>query len=97
MKKIVLLTVCASALAGCLSVPPQGITPEQRADFVLAAASIGCVLRDESDYQPVELQAGLTREQTLTLVQHHLTWGGAVKLPGNDGIRITTGACENAA
>ena len=93
MRKLVFATVCASALSGCLAVTPGGITPEQRSDFVLAAKSIGCVLRDESDYQPVELQAGLTREQTMALVQHHLTWGGAVQLPGDQGVQITTGAC----
>ena len=93
MKRFVLFAVCATGLTGCLAVAPGGVTPEQRADFGLAAKSIGCVLRDESDYQPVELQAGLTREQTLALVQHHLTWGGAEQLPGGQGVKIITGAC----
>ena len=93
MKRFIFLAVCSSALSGCLALAPSGITPEQREDFVLAASTIGCVMRDESDYQPVELQAGLTREQTLALVQHHLTWGGAEQLPGDQGVKIITGAC----
>ncbi len=72
---------------------PNPITPEMQEDFVTAAASIGCVLRDESDFQPVELQAGLTREQTIRLVDNHLTWGKAVRLPGDQGVKLTTGAC----
>ncbi|WP_137699943.1 hypothetical protein [Marimonas lutisalis] len=93
MKKLVLVSVAASALSGCIVMGPSGVTPEMHEDFVSAAASIGCVMRDESDYQPVELQAGLTREQTLALVQHHLTWGTAEKLPGDQGVKLTTGAC----
>ena len=93
MKKFVFAMACASALSGCMAMGPSGITPEMHTDFVTAAKSIGCVLRDESDYQPVELQAGLTREQTLALVQHHLTWGTAVQLPADQGVKITTGVC----
>jgi hypothetical protein len=93
VKKLVLGIAVASSLSGCMALAPSGVTPEMQADFVTAAASIGCVMRDESDYQPVELQAGLTREQTLAMVQHHLTWGSAVQLPGDQGVRITTGAC----
>ncbi|MDQ2091454.1 hypothetical protein [Marimonas arenosa] len=93
MKKYVLVMAAGSALTGCMAIPPQGITPEMRQDYLTAVASIGCVLRDESDYQPVELQAGLTREQALQLTQYHLTWGNAEKLPGDQGVKITTGAC----
>ena len=93
MKNFVFAIASASALAGCVAFAPSGITPEMRADFVTAAASIGCVLRDESDYQPVELQAGLTREQALQLTQYHLTWGTAEQLPDDGGVRLKTGAC----
>ena len=93
MKKLVLGMSVATALSGCMALGPTGISPEMHADFVTAASTIGCVLRDESHYQPVELQAGLTRAQTLALVQHHLTWGTAEQLPGDGGVRIKTGAC----
>ncbi|WP_322866025.1 hypothetical protein U5922_007340 [Aquicoccus sp. G2-2] len=80
-------------LSGCLAFPPKDITPEMRDDYVTAVASIGCVLRDESDYQPVELQTGLTREQTIDLTKYHLAKGTAEKLPDDAGIRLMTGAC----
>ena len=69
MKKSVMAMACASALSGCLAIPPQGISPEMRADYVTAVASIGCVLHGESDYLPVELQAGLTREQAIVQLE----------------------------
>ena len=93
MKKLICATLCLSALSGCLAIPPQGITPEMRADYVTAVASIGCVMRDESDYQPVELQAGLTREQAIQMTEYHLANGNAVKLPGKEGVKLTIGAC----
>ena len=93
MKKLGFLIVCSSALSGCLAIPPRGITPEMRADYVTAVTSIGCVMRDESDYQPVELQAGLTREQAIQMTEYHLANGTAVKLPGKEGVKLTTGAC----
>ena len=93
MKRLILLGGIAPTLMGCLPFGPQGITAEMREDYVAAVASIGCVMRDESDYQPVELQAGLTREQALQLTEYHLTWGNAERLPGDQGVKLTTGAC----
>lgn len=93
LRKPLLLLVCSSALAGCLAIPPKGITPEMRTDYVAAVASIGCVMRDESDYQPVELQAGLTREQAIQMTEYHLVNGSAEKLPGDAGIKLNIGAC----
>ena len=93
MKKLICAMLCSSALAGCLAIPPRGITPEMRSDYVTAVTSIGCVMRDESDYQPVELQAGLTREQTIQLTEYHLANGSAEKLPGKEGVKLTIGAC----
>ena len=55
-------------------------------------ASIGCEMRFDSDYLPVELQAGLTREQTQTITSYMLATDRAVKLP-EGGVRLTTGAC----
>jgi len=93
LRKPVLLLVCLSALSGCLAIPPKGVTPEMRADYVAAVTSIGCVMRDESDYQPVELQAGLTREQAIQMTEYHLANGTAVKLPGDEGVKLIIGAC----
>lgn len=93
MKRAALAVLGASAVAGCLAIPPRGITKEMREDYVLAVASIGCILRDESDYQPVELQAGLTREQAIALTTYHLAWGTAVELPGDAGVKLMVGAC----
>ena len=93
MQKFVVLVAATSALAGCLAIPPKGVTAEMRADYVAAVTSIGCVMRDESDYQPVELQAGLTREQSIQLTEYHLANGTAVKLPGKEGVKLTIGAC----
>ena len=93
MKKFVCLALCSSALAGCLAITPKGITPEMRADYVTAVTSIGCVMRDESDFQPVELQAGLTREQAIQMTEYHLANGTAVKLPGKEGVKLMIGAC----
>ncbi|MDQ2095379.1 hypothetical protein [Rhodalgimonas zhirmunskyi] len=92
MKKLVLGLAGASALSGCLAIPPQGISPEMRVDYLTAVASIGCVMRDESDYQPVELQAGLTREQAVQLTQYYLANGKAVKLQGG-GAKFVTEGC----
>lgn len=64
-----------------------------RADYVTAVQSIGCVMRDESDYQPVELQAGLTREQAIQLTEYHIARGTAVKLDGDKGVKLMTGGC----
>lgn len=92
MKKTVIGLTAATALSGCLAIPPQGISPEMRADYVGAVASIGCVLHDESDYLPVELQAGLTREQAIELTQYHLAGGTAVK-QSDGSVKLITGAC----
>lgn len=78
-------------LAGC-ALPPQGISREQIGHYEAAVASIGCEMIGESDYLPVELQAGLTREQALQITQYQLAAGNAVELP-DGGVRLTTGAC----
>lgn len=78
-------------LAGC-DVPPQGTTAEDVARFQDAVASIGCEMVGESDYLPVELQAGLTRQQATDLVAYHLATEKAVELESG-GARLTVGAC----
>ncbi|WP_338548472.1 hypothetical protein [Roseovarius phycicola] len=89
--KVVLATSGALALAGC-AVPPQGTTAQDVTSFEAAVASIGCVLHTEADYLPVELQTGLTREQTQSMAAYVLTAKRAVRLE-NGGVKLTTGAC----
>ena len=84
-------TALLFALAGC-DVPPEGTTAEDAARFQAAVASIGCDLVDESDYLPVELQTGLTRDQSTAMAGYLLSTDNAVRL-SNGGIRVTTGAC----
>jgi len=79
------------ALAGC-DIPPQGTSLEDVTRFQTAVASIGCDMVGESDYLPVELQAGLTRQQVTDLVGYHLATGKAVDL-ADGGVRLTVGAC----
>ena len=76
-------------LAACT---PQGTTQQNIADYEAAVASIGCDLVTESDYLPVELQAGLTREQATAITQYMVASGRAKRLEGG-GIRLTTGGC----
>lgn len=78
-------------LMGC-ALPPEGVSPQNIADYEAAVASIGCVMKHESDYLPVELQAGLTREQTTAITQYLLADERAVSLEGG-GVKLTTGAC----
>ena len=78
-------------LAGC-DVPPEGTTGEDVTRYEMAVASIGCELVGESDYLPVELQAGLTREQTVAITSRMLASGKAAKL-STGGVRLMTGAC----
>ncbi len=78
-------------LAGC-DMPPEGTSVEDVARFETAVASVGCDLIGESDYLPVELQTGLTREQSTAMAGHLVATDKAVRL-SNGGIRVTTGAC----
>lgn len=89
--KVIRLGLVVTALAGC-DVPPQGTSAEDVAKYQKAVASIGCVMRSEADYLPVELQAGLTRQQTKDITAFHLSTGKAVKLEGG-GVKLTVGAC----
>ena len=79
-----LLTACA--------LPPEGVSEADLVAFDEAVASIGCDLVDETDYLPVELQTGLSREQVIEVAQFRLAAEQAVSL-SNGGIRLITGAC----
>ena len=81
-------------LAAC-AMPPEGVTPVDLAAFDEAVASIGCELVGESDYLPVELQTGLTREQVIQTVAFRVANEDAVKLE-NGGVRLITGSCAPA-
>jgi len=76
-------------LAACA---PQGTTQQNLADYEAAVASIGCELVTEADYLPVELQAGLTREQATAITQYMVASGRAKRLESG-GIRLKTGGC----
>ncbi|RKT30418.1 hypothetical protein BXY70_2407 [Roseovarius halotolerans] len=79
-------------LGACIA-PPEGVNPEDVQEYKLAAASIGCEMATEADFQPVELQAGLTREQSTGITSYLLSKGEAERLPGG-GVKLTTGACS---
>ncbi|WP_164657860.1 hypothetical protein [Tropicibacter sp. Alg240-R139] len=84
-------------LAGCDVTTTSGaggtITPELRQDYLVAVASVGCVLRDERQYGAVDFQAGLTREQTVAITTGYLSRGKAQRVDDGNSIRITTGPC----
>ena len=82
-------------LAGC-AIPPQGVSQADLAAYDEAVASIGCAMVDDSDYLPVELQTGLSRDQLLKVAGYKIAAEQAVALD-DGGIRLTTGACANAA
>ncbi|WP_239521014.1 hypothetical protein [Pseudooceanicola aestuarii] len=77
--------------AGC-AMPPQGAPANASANFNDAVASVGCNLRTERDYLPVELQTGMTREQVIQMAQFKMGNGEAVALE-DGGVKLVTGAC----
>ncbi len=79
-------------LAGGCALPPEGVSAEDVAEYKSAVASIGCEMVSESDYLPVELQAGLTRDQAKDITAYLLASGEAERLE-NGGAKLTTGAC----
>lgn len=81
-------------LSACM-MPPEGVTQVDLAVFDEAVASIGCDLVGESDYLPVELQTGLTREQVIQTAAFRVVSEQAVRLE-NGGVRLITGACAPA-
>jgi hypothetical protein len=82
-------------LAGCVDAPASGGSEpkvDHGANFDDAIASIGCDLRFESDYFPVELQTGMSREEIQKMAASKVRRGQAVAISGG-GIRSTVGAC----
>lgn len=91
MRNTVSSMLALGFLAAC-AIPPQGVSQEDIANFDTAVASIGCELVGESDYLPVELQTGLTREQVIQVAQYRVAAEAAVSLE-NGGVRLITGDC----
>jgi hypothetical protein len=91
MKKIAMAFAALGLTAAC-GVPPQNVSPDDLVAFDEAVASIGCDLVAESDYLPVELQTGLTREKVIEVAQYRVANEQAVNL-SNGGVRLKTGAC----
>lgn len=90
---------CAGALvlAGCdenslAALNGATSSAEQRADYLDAVATTGCVLIDERQYKAVEFQAGLTREEAIEITQFYLAIGKAERLE-EGGVKIVAGAC----
>jgi hypothetical protein len=82
----------ALSLVAACEIPPQGVSQTDIANFDAAVASIGCNLVGESDYLPVELQTGLTRQQVVEVAQYRVAAEAAVNLEGG-GVRLVTGDC----
>mgnify|MGYP001799498090 CR=1 FL=1 len=92
--RLLALFTALGFVAAC-ALPPQGVTQQDLANFDLAVASIGCDLIGESDYLPVELQTGLTRQQVIDTAQFRLATDAAVQLE-NGGVRLVIGDCAPA-
>ncbi|MEQ9260001.1 MAG: hypothetical protein RIG84_13005 [Roseovarius sp.] len=91
MRRAGAVAAAALLLAGCAGTP-DGVTEESIARYEAAVVSIGCEMKYESDYLPVELQAGLTREQVSAINGYMLARDKAVRLE-DGGMRLTTGGC----
>lgn len=85
------LFIAGVLLAGC-ALPPEGTSSSDVAQFESAVATVGCQLVSEAEYLPVELQTGLSREQTTKLASYMVSTNRAVRL-STGGIRLTSGDC----
>ncbi len=79
-----LLTACA--------MPPKGTDEQDLIAWDDAVTSIGCELISESDYQPVELQSGLSRDQVQKIASYKVKTEQAVRTE-TGGVRLVTGSC----
>lgn len=87
------LSGCVESGIGMLGIPPASVNPSDIANYEAAVASIGCNLITEADYEPVEIQTGLTREQVLNITQFELDAGKAARIE-TGGVQLQTGACS---
>lgn len=81
-----------AALAGCMSLPPEGTTREDLEAYDAAVVTLGCQLVSEADYGALEFQAGLSREQAIAITEQRLARDEAVRLE-EGGVRLTSGSC----
>ncbi|MBR9765213.1 MAG: hypothetical protein GYB53_17255 [Rhodobacteraceae bacterium] len=86
------LPLTALALAGCTMSMPEDLPAGAAENFNDAVASVGCVLRTERDYLPVELQTGLNRAQAVEMAQYKIATGEAVSLP-DGAVQLVVGDC----
>ncbi len=93
--KLVCCVAALLTLAAC-DTPPDGTEKDDVAFFEEAVASIGCTLVTGPDYNTVQFQADLTREQVLALAGYELGAGRAERLESG-GIRLTAGPCAPGA
>ncbi|MEM6482269.1 MAG: hypothetical protein AAF922_09580 [Pseudomonadota bacterium] len=84
--------LAASLLATGCALPPEGTTSADVAQFQAAVETVGCQLVSEAEYLPVELQTGLSRDQTTKLASYMVATDRAVRL-STGGIRLTTASC----
>ncbi|ETW11779.1 lipoprotein [Roseivivax marinus] len=85
----------AALVAGC-TMPPDGTNEQDIAAYDSALASIGCNLRTEGDYQAMELQTGLTRQQLADMSAYKVETDAVRRLEGG-GFRLVVGPCAPAA
>ncbi|WP_226621189.1 hypothetical protein [Alloyangia pacifica] len=87
--------VALGLLSAC-AMPPKGTDEQDLMAWDDAVASIGCELVAESDYQPVELQSGLSRAQVQEIASYKVRTEEAVPTE-TGGVRLVTGSCAPAA
>lgn len=94
------LILCAALMLGaCVETTGSAngrSAVDDAADFDAALASIGCELKFESDYLPVELQTGMSREQVQSIAATKVSRGQAIRTP-DGAVRSTVGACAPTA
>ena len=88
--------LCALGLLAACAMPPKGTDEQDLMAWDDAVTSIGCELVSESDYQPVELQSGLTREQVQKIAAYKVKTEEAVPSE-TGGVRLVTGSCAPAS
>lgn len=99
-RAVLALGLAAALVAGCDETLATGssdrVTGEMRREYLVAASTVGCVLRDERQYGAVEFQAGLTREQTVQITEYYLRRGQAERVPEDpSAVRLTSGPCAD--
>ena len=103
MKKLCLVLAGFGLLAGCdeatmATIPGTDQFQARQAEVTAweqAVATVKCTLATESQYLPVELQAGLSRERVSEILGQKIAAGEAVAL-SDGGYRYIAGPCTPA-